>query len=468
MSVVVEAGGEAGRAGPPAGAGGERLFVRLLLLGDVAVCCLSVVAAYYLRELATVIGLLSPFQHDLTTYLVVLPAVIPIWLISLESLGLYRPRRSLSRFSEFVAIFKAVSFTALALMALSYLRKYDYSRAVMLAFWLCGLNFAWGFRATMSDLRRRQLRSGEWGTNAVIVGCGELGRMVLQRMRHHPEFGYRPLGFVCWNDQEAEVIEGLPVLGSAHDLPDVLAAHDIQEAFVAEPGLRPGEMLEVIGQCEHLPTVFRVVSGPMEALTAAMDIDGIADLPIVSLRSRPFRPWQRAVKRLTDLLLGTVLLALAAVPMLIIALAIRLTSRGPAIFRQERIGHFGRPFTMYKFRSMEDTGDGPDTTRIGRFLRRSSLDELPQLFNVIVGNMSLVGPRPEIPELVARYEPWQRKRLEVKPGITGLWQILGRKDLPLTENLQYDFYYIRNQSLLFDLAILLKTIPVVLRGQGAY
>lgn len=468
MSGVAQGPGASDQPGSTVPTDGDRLFVRLLLLGDVAVCCLSVVAAYYLRQLAAFLGLLPRLGHDLATYLAPLPVVAIIWLISLESLGLYRPRRSVSRFSEFVAILKAVSFTALALMALSYLRKYDYSRALMVAFWLCGLSFAWGFRATMSDLRRRQLRSGQWGANAVIVGCGELARMVLERMRQHPEFGYRPLGFVCWHNQGSEAIAGMPILGSAADLPDILAERGVQEAFIAEPSLRPGELLEVVGRCEHLPTVFRLVCGPLEALTASMDIDGVADLPIVSLRSRPFRPWQQAVKRMTDLVLGGVLLALAAVPMLVVGLVIRLTSRGPAIFKQERIGHWGKPFIMLKFRSMDDGPQGPVTTGIGRFLRRSSLDELPQLLNVIKGEMSLVGPRPEIPELVARYEPWQRKRLEVKPGITGLWQILGRKDLPLTENIQYDFYYIKNQSLLFDLAILLKTIPVVLRGQGAY
>ncbi len=464
------------RARPPdPGLGGrgshDALFVRLLAAGDMAVCAASVLAAYGLRVLLGTAGALPPLGpgHSLTTYLYTLPAVVTVWLISHESAGLYRPRRSISRFSEFLSILKAASLTVVILMALSFLRKYDYSRSLMTLFWLVSLHFAWGFRATMSDLRRRLLRAGTWGARAVIVGTGELGRMVLAHMRRLPEFGYDPIGFVdSQNDDPPPRVDDLPVLGTLSELPGILEAHRIAEAFVAEPSLRPGQMLGVIGACEDLPTVFRLVSGPWEALTSTMDIDGIADLPLVTLRNRPFRPWQRAVKRLMDLVLGAVFSVLALAPALVVALIIRLTSPGPAVFRQQRVGQNGIPFTVYKFRTMLQGPDGPEVTPIGHWLRRTSLDELPQLLNVLKGDMSLVGPRPELAEIVAGYEPWQRKRLEAKPGLTGLWQILGRKDLPLTENIQYDFYYLRNQSLLFDLAILLKTVTVVLRGQGAY
>ncbi|MBU0609988.1 MAG: sugar transferase, partial [Armatimonadetes bacterium] len=164
--------------------------------------------------------------------------------------------------------------------------------------------------------------------------------------------------------------------------------------------------------------------------------------------------------------------------MLGIAVAIRRQTGAVALFRQRRVGLHGREFTMLKFRTMHSDADAyapsPDAadderiTSVGRWLRRYSLDELPQLLNVLRGHMSIVGPRPEMPFLVEQYEPWQRRRLEALPGLTGLWQILGRKDLPLRDNLEYDFYYIRNQSLLLDLAILLRTIPIVILGKGAY
>jgi len=225
-----------------------------------------------------------------------------------------------------------------------------------------------------------------------------------------------------------------------------------------------------------------------------MDFDEVDDPKALSLSSKPFGARQRAVKRGVDLALGAVALVLSLPLWLLVAALIRLTTREPALFRQERIGHNGEPFVMYKFRSMAspggtgssppvddhtrldqqavphgtETGQANRVTPVGRWLRKYSLDELPQLLNVLKGDMSLVGPRPELSRIVARYEPWQRKRLEVKPGMTGLWQILGRKDLPLTENVHYDFHYIRNQSLLLDLAILLRTIPAVLSGKGAY
>jgi lipopolysaccharide/colanic/teichoic acid biosynthesis glycosyltransferase len=184
------------------------------------------------------------------------------------------------------------------------------------------------------------------------------------------------------------------------------------------------------------------------------------------------------MKRVLDLFVATGLLVVFALPMLIIALLIRLESKGPALFRQIRIGQGGRPFAMLKFRTMyvdapkyasapTDPRD-PRITPFGRWLRKTSLDELPQLLNVLVGHMSMVGPRPEMPFLVEQYEEWQRRRLDVKPGLTGLWQVVGRKNLPLSRNMEYDFYYIMNQSLFLDLVILIKTVPAVVFGRGAF
>jgi lipopolysaccharide/colanic/teichoic acid biosynthesis glycosyltransferase len=184
------------------------------------------------------------------------------------------------------------------------------------------------------------------------------------------------------------------------------------------------------------------------------------------------------MKRLLDLTVASGLLLLFAIPMLLIWLFIRLESKGPALFRQVRIGQGGEPFEMLKFRTMytdapkyavapTDPQD-PRVTPSGRWLRKTSLDELPQLFNVLLGQMSMVGPRPEMPFLVDQYEEWQRRRLDVKPGVTGLWQVVGRKNLPLSRNMEYDFYYIMNQSIFMDLVILMKTVPAVIFGRGAF
>jgi exopolysaccharide biosynthesis polyprenyl glycosylphosphotransferase len=446
---------------------GDRTYVWWLVAGDMCVCALALLVAYIIRVALYYLQVMPALRHPLEVYLAPLPVILIVWLIVLESAGLYRPRRSVSRFTEFVATFKACTLTVLVLMALAYLRKYDYARTLTGIFWLLLVNLSWAYRSGMSALWRQQLRSGQWRRRAAIMGCGELGGMVLARMQQHPDFGYEAVGFVSWDHAVAPgSCHGLPVLGEAKELPRVLAEHAIDEVFVAEPDLRPGELLDVVGECEDHPAVFRLVTGPMDALTATMDIDGIADLPIVTLRNRPFRTWQRMMKRGMDLMVGGIALLVTLPVWAVVAVAIRMDSCGPALFRQARVGLGGREFMIYKFRSM--AGADGEVTRVGQFLRRSSLDELPNLLNVLRGEMSLVGPRPEMPQIVAGYEPWQRKRLEVKPGMTGLWQILGRKDLPLTDNIQYDFYYIRNQSLSLDLAILLKTASAVLKGRGAY
>ncbi len=487
------------------GAASARGFLVWLFIGDSAVCVAALALAYMARVASYHLGLLSPLKHSLATYLYTLPVVLAVWVITFDSMGLYRGRRSMSGFGQFAAVFKAVSLLLLVLMALLYLHKYDYSRALMVLFWVTALVLASAFRAGMNALRRRQLRRGRGVTRAIIVGCNQLGGTVLEQMQHVAEFGYRPVGFVRREHRGRASFCGLPVLGHVGELPRLIPAHAIDEVFVAEPEMGPAELLDIVSECDGLPVAFRVVSGPMGALTAAMDLNGVGDLPVLNLRRKPFGAWQRALKRTVDVALGTAALVLSLPLWLTVAALIKLTTKGRVLFRQERIGQNGRPFVMYKFRSMAascGTGsslpvaaqarldpvrgaaldrdkqavphgeasddEGVGVTPIGRFLRKYSLDELPQLLNVLKGEMSLVGPRPELPRLVARYEPWQRKRLEAKPGMTGLWQILGRKDLPLTENIHYDFYYIRNQSLLFDLAILLRTIPVVLSGRGAY
>ena len=215
--------------------------------------------------------------------------------------------------------------------------------------------------------------------------------------------------------------------------------------------------------------------GVLTERTGLGELDGI---PIYSLGIGSISGWSKILKRAMDFTFSLIGIIISLPLWIIIPISIKLDSRGPVFFIQERVGEKGRIFNMLKFRTMRSdvhpfdyaprSPDDPRITRVGRVIRRMSLDELPQLINVLKGDMSLVGPRPEMPFIVKKYQDWQRKRLEVKPGITGLWQIMGRKDLPLHENLEYDFYYIKNQSLLLDFVILIKTIPQVLLGRGAY
>jgi exopolysaccharide biosynthesis polyprenyl glycosylphosphotransferase len=454
----------------------ERRHLALLVLSDAAACVLAVLTAYMLRRYTPEI-IRPHLQHPLRMYLWTLPAILPLWLATFESLDLYRITRATPPFHDLTDSFRAVTLASLLIAAVSFLSHTDYSRAMLILFWLAALVYVSLGRTLLSERRAKALVSGVARSRALVVGCGELARLVLRRTREHPEFGHEVVGFVA-TDAETGEIRGVPIVAKLSGLPGYVREHAVDEVIVAQPDLEPGELLDVVSACEDHPVEFHVVSGPFEVLTGQAQISGLTDLPTIELRRGAFGFWQEAAKRTIDVV-ASVLLSIVCLPLaLVIAMVVRRQTGDSAVFRQERIGVNSRPFILYKFRSMRsdaepyaeapDDEDDPRITPIGRWLRRFSLDEIPQLWNVIKGEMSLVGPRPEMPFIVQQYEPWQRRRLEVKPGLTGLWQILGRKDLPLRENIEYDFYYIRNRSLLLDLVIVLKTIGVVLRGRGAY
>ncbi|MHB8995402.1 MAG: sugar transferase [Armatimonadota bacterium] len=508
----------------------ERAFVALLVLCDLLVCAVAVALAYFVRAYFGP-DFLAPLRHPAGMYLSALPVVLALWLIVFVTLGMYEPRRTLSQVAARGADFRAVSIAVLMIAATSFLSHRDYSRLILLQFWAFGLLLTWLARSVLGRYHRDVLASGRVNSRALIVGTGDLGRIVLSRLREH-NFGFEPVGFVAvanggattagvvgavsdgavsdggagyhaarrWPGtgqsleeatsatnggsdnirplRTSQSADDLPVLGTVADLPHLISEHHIDEVLVADPAVPAGELMGAIGESERHGVEFLIIAGPLQVLTAQTALTGPADLPVLELRRPSFGPEQRLLKRAADLLLAAVLLLLTAPLMAGIVLAIRRQTGEAALFRQTRVGLRGRDFVMFKFRTMrsdseayapspEDPND-ERITPIGRWLRKYSLDELPQLFNVLRGDMSLVGPRPEMPFLVEQYEPWQRQRLDAVPGMTGLWQILGRKDLPLRDNIEYDFYYIRNQSLLLDLAIFLRTIPIVVWGKGAY
>ncbi|MGC9316913.1 MAG: sugar transferase [Armatimonadota bacterium] len=454
----------------------ERRMVGALIAGDILACLAAIGTAYILR-LHVPETLLSRLAHPPELYARAAPVVVALWLLAFFARDLYDVGRFSSPFAEAVATLSAVSIAAILVAAASFLSRTDYSRAMLILFWLSGMILAAGERALLARYRRQVLRRPESESRTVIVGCGELGQVVAERIRRYESLGYTLVGFVS-ADEEDGGVDGLPVLGRLPELPVLVEEHEIDEVLVADPDIDVDRLMAIVARCRELPVQFNLVAGPLQLLTGSMEISGLADLPVVPLGGRGFAAWQRAVKRAMDILGSLVLLVLSAPVWLVVPPLIRRETGASAIFRQTRIGRDGQPFTMLKFRTMPPDADpyapaptdeeDERVTRVGRWLRRYSLDELPQLINVLRGEMSLVGPRPEMAFIVQRYQPWQRLRLQVRPGLTGLWQVLGRKDLPLVENIEYDFYYINNRSLLLDLAILLRTIPVVLLGRGAY
>jgi exopolysaccharide biosynthesis polyprenyl glycosylphosphotransferase len=335
-------------------------------------------------------------------------------------------------------------------------------------------------RTLLRMIKERLRRDGIGLTRVVIIGAGETGRRVALRIKNHPEVGYDLVGFIDRRAAElGEKVIGVPVIGDGTDLVTLLLRHRVEEVFLAIPSMPQDEALDLVVQCEEANVHFKIVRNDLlQVITDRVKIDDIGDFPVILLREGRLRPIDLFFKRCMDLALTIPFLLLALPLIAAIALLIKLDSRGPVFFAHDRVGRDGRIFRLFKFRTMRvetnpyatapgDQND-PRITRVGRFLRRTSLDELPQFWNVILGDMSLVGPRPEMPFIVEQYSPWQRRRLDVPQGITGIWQIAGRKKLPLHYNLEYDFYYIRNWSLLLDLAIVLRTVPAVLLGKGAF
>jgi exopolysaccharide biosynthesis polyprenyl glycosylphosphotransferase len=329
---------------------------------------------------------------------------------------------------------------------------------------------------------------GELSYRTLILGANEEAVKIAESLQPLSS-GFTPVGLVR-TDFGWVSWDGVPVVGSVDQLSEIVEANQIESVFVASSAVGPDLMKRVTKYLRrHHDLVVHVSANMTDFLTSTLTVQRVGNLLSLALRPVRLSRTQAAMKRTLDLLVSSLAITLLAPIWLSLALMIRSTSRGPVLFRQQRIGHGGRPFTMYKFRSMvrgaelmltelvdrnEASGalfkirDDPRVTRIGRWMRRWSLDELPQLLNVLRGDMSLVGPRPPLPNEVAVYEDWHHGRLEVRPGITGLWQVGGRSELTFDDYVRLDLFYIENWSITYDLFILAKTVPAVLFRKGAF
>ena len=451
---------------------------RIHILIDTLLVSIGWIGAYWLRfALNDTLG--API-NSFDVYFRSLPLVVGPWMFSCWLFGIYRSTRMTTLVAEFQALFRGAALGLLVVASISFFfRELHFGRFVVVA--CVGLNFVLQgvSRIAFHKLEDRMRRSGEHDLPVLIAGTGVSAIRLLQKLQDHPEIGYQVVGFVDDSDEEERKdVANRPVLGHIDDLREIAVAQGVKEVFVAMPSLSHTRMLSMLLDCEDLGMTFRVVTNLFEVLTAGTPIDLVDDLPLVRLGRQRAHPLYEPIKRLVDVIGASIGLILLSPLMLWCARSIVRESPGSAIFRQGRAGRDGKIFQIHKFRTMYADvehyavapTDGSDSriTPFGRFLRNTSLDELPQLFNVLKGEMSLVGPRPEMPFIVDTYDEWQRRRLSVTPGITGLWQILGRKDLPMHENLQYDFYYIRNRSLGQDLSILVRTIGAVSSRRGAF
>ncbi len=463
-----------------AGARGRRLdralLARFHLYADVALVSAAWCAAFGLR--AALAGWIGPINAA-ELYLAALPLVVGGWIGSCWMFGIYQLPRGASAVAEARALLRGALLGFLVVAAIGFFwREIELGRSVV--FWSAGLALVLqganraGFRAL-----ERRLRARGWcDARALVVGAGTTGIRLLQRLEDHASSGYEVVGFLDDDPLASSRAARRPVLGRLSELREIALRHAVDEVVLAIPSLSHERLLALVLECDGLPVSFRMVTGLFDVLTSAAPVELLDDMPLVRLGAPRAGRAYRLLKRAFDVAGAALALALTAPLWLWIAWRIRREDGGPVLFRQLRVGKGGVPFLLWKFRTMRtdaepyapspsERGD-PRVTRFGRFLRRTSLDELPQLLNVLRGEMSLVGPRPEMPFIVEQYDEWQRRRLLVLPGITGLWQILGRKDLPMHANLQYDFYYIHNRSLLGDAWILLRTAWAVVSGRGAF
>jgi exopolysaccharide biosynthesis polyprenyl glycosylphosphotransferase len=332
-------------------------------------------------------------------------------------------------------------------------------------------------------------RLGIGETRVLVVGSGRLGKMVMQSLAANPNLGYSVVGFLHDLTEQPSDFGRFKMLGTIDDMRMVILSMQVDEVIIALPGNMHRQAIRSVKLCERLGTSFKLIPDLYEVNLSRIDMDAIEGIPLLGIKQVSLNTPQRIVTRAIDISISLLVLILGSPLFLFLALAVRFSSPGSIIYKQERVGLNGKHFFMYKFRSMYKDADqrlaqllcqneaqgpifkmryDPRVTPIGRFIRRTSLDEIPQFVNVLKGEMSLVGPRPPLPREVAQYEEWQRGRLAIKPGLTGLWQVRGRSNISFDEGVLMDLYYIENWSLRLYIQVLMRTVPAVLFSRGAY
>jgi exopolysaccharide biosynthesis polyprenyl glycosylphosphotransferase len=461
------------------------LFTITLIVSDTLWISLAFYLAYHLRVAIpwpTVPEHIGPFRD----YLGMLAIQVLSVLAASFFYGLYRDQRARSGVDEAAAIAGAVSIgTLLAVSFTSFLFKntlldLDYSRGMVIYAWVLTILLVSISRVAYRVLIAR-LRDRGWAeVRVIVVGSGDVGQMILQKLLHSPGMGYSVVGVI--NGHDNEQLRGAPILGTVDQLPELIVEHRIDEVVIGEPDATHEEMLRLIALCERGQADIKIFPDVFQIMASEISIGDLNGLPLLNVRDVALHGWKLGLKRAMDLVGATIGLIVLSPFLLFMAILIKLDSRGPVFYAQERMGLDARPFWCLKFRSMcqdaEKDGPGwtvkddPRCTRIGGFLRRTNLDEIPQLINVLLGEMSLVGPRPERPIYVEQFRrsiPRYMERHREKAGLTGWAQINDlRGDTSIAERTKYDLWYIENWSLMLDIKILLRTILHGGSGRNAY
>jgi exopolysaccharide biosynthesis polyprenyl glycosylphosphotransferase len=472
-------------------AGGRRDWVltAVLIVADALTLTLAFYTSWAIRYVAEIGPEIEETNYvPFSVFAPLLIGLIPGTWLTFAASGLYRQRRGTEWFDDIAAIFRNTSLTTMALFAgVSLLRYPATSRLTFILAWLLGFVCVIAGRALVQLVATLLHRRGIGVERVLVVGGNNLGRIIMQSIAARAHLGYQVVGFV--DDDRASDFGRFRHLGGLDGVEQIANSERIDHVIVALPSASHAAILRIVDHCRQRHVSFKLVPDLYEMSLNRVDVDTVSGIPLIGLKDVSIVGWNALTKRAIDVTVsGLALLALSPI-LAVVAFLIKLESTGPVLYRHTRIGKNRQPFTMYKFRSMrqnadrertalltENDGDkrlfkdrrDPRRTRVGTFIRRWSIDELPQFWNVLVGDMSVVGPRPQIPPEVASYEEWHYKRLAVSPGLTGLWQVSGRSELTFDEMVIYDIYYIENWSLGLDFRILLRTLPAVLQGRGAF
>ena len=463
----------------------QRVLNRVLVLIDAVFIAASFMSAYFFKFYILNAGP-GPGVLPAATYFNLLVLIIPIYLVIYYYCDVYAPKRTIRRKFEIYGIIKANTIGILALIILLYMivREFNVSRSVMALFYVFNIGitscFRWGFRKSLQSIRRK----GYNLKHMLLVGYSRAAEEYIDRLMDNPQWGYAAMGILDDHIPAGTVYKGVKVLGRLDNLEVILPQNELDEIAITLP-LKDYDYVEkIVSTCEKSGVHTKFIPDYNSLIPSKPYTEDLMGLPVINIRYVPLtNTGNKFVKRAMDIAGSLVGIVLASPIMLIAAVLVKLTSPGPVIFKQERVGLHNKPFCMYKFRSMgvqsskdEKTGwttkNDPRVTNVGKFLRKTSLDELPQLFNILKGDISLVGPRPERPQFVEKFKeeiPRYMVKHQVRPGLTGWAQVNGlRGDTSIRKRIEYDLYYIENWTLSLDIKIIIMTFFTGFINKNAY
>lgn len=473
------------------------LVVAVRMISDAGLVFLGFYLAYWMRYSLHIGGDVLIWAYQPFSFFLSKAIALPLLVVGIFQVrGIYRQPRWTTFLDEAMSIASGVT-TAMALVVLySFLQRFYPSRLLFIYAWLLIIVLLIGSRFFVRLVRERLWLRGIGVDRVLVIGAGRAGERLMQSLLSQPRLGYSVVGFVDdvppadgWAIATDRKVVRPAYLGTEDDVGELVRAHRIDEVIIALPTTSHEKIMGIVNQCREAEVEFKLVPDLFELAMDRVRIHDVSGLPLIALKPAEIAGVNYVVKRIIDVVVASAVIVVGAIPMAAIALAIKLDSDGPILFRQVRVGRNGRHFVCFKFRTMvrdaekqqatlrrEHNMDGrlaklkedPRRTRVGKLLRRTSFDELPQFFNVLKGEMSVVGPRPPVPAEVAEYDEWHLGRLLVTPGLTGLWQVSGRSNLTFDEMVRLDLYYAENWSPWLDITIMLRTIPAILTARGAY